>query len=244
MKLGEMQRLFAASVSGSQRLQGVDERGMRVYANNYRGQLIAALGDTYAKTRLWLGDEAFDTEAGHYVDANAPSSWTLDAYGRAFPDMLEARYPDDPDVHELAWIDRALREAFSGPDAVAIEVGALVAEDWERVEFAFVPTLRFHSARSNAAAIWKALAEQIMPPGAEQTDAGGGVRIWRKGLSPQFASMDPDECACLDLALTGATFGEICELLSRRKGPLPAASEAGILLRTWVGDGLVQCLRG
>jgi hypothetical protein len=243
VKLGELQRRFAASVSGASAMDGFDDRGMRVYANNYRGQLVAALGDTYAKTRLWLGDDAFDIEAGCYVDANAPSSWTLDTYGRAFTDMLEARYPEDPDVHELAWMDGALREAFSGPDADAIQVGALVAEDWERIEFVFVPTLRFCRTRSNAPSIWKALADEVMPPAAEQADAGSGVRVWRKGFSPQFASMDANECACLDLALTGATFGEICALLGRLRGPGLIASEAGRLLRGWVGDGLVRHLR-
>jgi hypothetical protein len=243
MKLGDLQRRFIASVSGASPADGFDERGMRVYANNYRGQLVAALGDTYAKTRLWLGDDAFDAEAARYVDANAPGSWTLDTYGRAFADMLEARYPEDPDVHELAWMDGALRDAFSGADAVAINVDALVAEDWEHVEFVFVPTLRFRRSRSNAPAIWKALSEEVMPPAAERTDAGGGVRVWRKGLSPQFASMDANECACLDLALAGATFGEICALLGRLRGPGLIASEAGRLLRGWVGDGLVRHLR-
>lgn len=245
MNLDALQRRFASAVTGVGHPDDFDARGMRVYANNYRGQLVTALRDTYAKTRLWLGDDDFDAAAGRYVDTHAPSSWTLDAYGRAFPDMLEADYPDDPDVSELAWLDSALRDAFSGPDAVALDPAMLAADDWDAVEFAFVPTLRFRSMHSNAVAIWKALADETMPPGPTRPDEQGesGVRVWRRGLSPQFASMDAHECACLDLALAGATFGEICALLARLHGPTSVAAEAGTLLRTWVADGLILRLR-
>lgn len=243
MNLAGWQRRFVASASGTGGPGEFDSRGMRVYANNYRGQLVAALCDTYAKTRLWLGDEAFDKQAASYVDAHVPSSWTMDAYGHAFPDMLEAAYPDDPDVSELAWLDGAMRQVFSGADATPLDAEALVATDWERVEFVFVPSVRFRPMRSNAVAIWKALADETMPPGAAQPGMGAGVRVWRRGFSPQFASMDAHECACLDLALAGATFGEICELLGRLHKPGRVAVEAGMLLRSWVGDGLVLRLR-
>jgi hypothetical protein len=243
MSLGDLQRRFIASVSGSAAREAFDARGMRVYANNYRGQLMTAIRDAYAKTRLWLGDEAFDRAADRYIDEHVPSSWTLDAYGYDFPDMLEHDYPDDPDVSELAWLDGTLRHAFSGHDGVAIDAGALVPDDWDRVEFVFVPTLRFRRMRSNAVAIWKALADEIMPPGAVQTSAGEGVRVWRRGLSPRFASMDARECACLDLALAGATFGEICERLRQWHASAAIAAEAGGLLNAWLGDGLVMSLR-
>jgi hypothetical protein len=243
MNLGELQRRFAASVSGAGSLDDFDSRGMRVYANNYRGQLVTALRDTYAKTRLWLGDDAFDIAAGRYIDAHVPSSWTLDAYGHGFPDMLEADYPDDPDVSELAWLDGALRNAFSGPDAEPMGALTLAIDDWDAVEFVFIPTLRFRLMRSNAVAIWKALADESIPPAAMHSGANGGVRVWRQGLSPQFVSMDAHQCACLDLALAGATFGEICELLGRLQGSLSVAAEAGTLLRAWVADGLMLRLR-
>lgn len=243
MKLDEWQRRFAASVSGTRPYGDFDDRGMRVYANNYRGQLITALRDIYEKTRLWLGDEAFDFQAARYVDAYAPSSWTIDAYGHAFPEMLEEAYPGDPDVSELAWLDGALRRAFSGVDAASVDATALVAEDWERVEFVFVPSIRFRRLRSNAVAIWKALADETMPPGSVELEAAGGVRVWRRGLSPQFASMDAQECDCLDLALAGATFGEMCDLLGQWHGADSVPAEAGTLLRAWLGDGLLSRLR-
>jgi hypothetical protein len=243
MSLHDFQRDFVHGITSGDVPAGVDPRGMRVYARNYHGQLIASLRDTYAKTHLWLGDDAFDAEAGRYVDRHAPSSWTLDAYGDRFADMLDARFPADPDIGELAWLDQALRRAFSGVGAEAIGMSGLVADDWDRIGFGFVPTLCARRLRTNAVVIWKALADGTMPPAATALSHDGGVRVWRDGLAPRFSSMDADEYACLDLALAGGTFGEICALLVRRHGVEGVATEAGRLLRTWVGDGLLASLR-
>ena len=79
MNLRDLQRHFAAFLTQGDPFPGADTRGMAVYANNYRSQLIAALTDTFEKTRLWLGDAAFADAAARYVDTHAQSAWTLDA---------------------------------------------------------------------------------------------------------------------------------------------------------------------
>jgi hypothetical protein len=244
MNLRDLQRGFLASLTGAGPLEGADPRGMRIYANNYRGQLVAALRDTYEKTALWLGDDAFDRYADTYVDAHVPSSWTLDDYGAGFADHLGRAFPDDPEVAELAWLDRALRRAFAGLDTSPLTIDRLVADEWDTVEFVFVPTLGFRRLRTNAAAIWGAIGAGDAPPAALVLDAETGVRVWREGLTPRFASMSALECACLDLALAGGTFGEICTLLEQGVGAGHVAHEAGLLLRAWIADGLVAALRG
>lgn len=243
MNLRDMQRGFLAALTGAGPLEGTDPRGMRVYANNYRGQLVGALRDTYEKTALWLGEDAFDRHARAYVDVHVPSSWTLDDYGAGFADHLDMAYPGDPEIAELAWLDAALRRAFAGPDASPLTIDRLVADDWDTVEFVFVPTLGFRRLRSNAVAIWSAMGAGETPPAAVSLDVDSGVRVWREGLSPRFASMSARECACLDLALAGGTFGEVCTLLARHVGGGQVAHEAGLLLRTWVADGLLVALR-
>lgn len=243
MNLRDLQRGFLASLTGAGALRGADPRGMRIYANNYRGQLVAALRDTFEKTALWLGEDTFDRHAASYVDVHVPSSWTLDDYGDGFPEHLDTAYPDDPEVAELAWLDGALRRAFAGRDAAPLTVERLVADDWGKVEFVFVPTLGFRRLRSNAAAIWSAMAAGDTPPAAIPLGTDTGVRVWREGLTPRFASMSAQECACLDLALAGGTFGEICTLLEHDVGAGHVAHEAGLLLRAWIADGLVSALR-
>ncbi|MDF3980478.1 DNA-binding domain-containing protein [Luteibacter sp. PPL201] len=243
MNLRDRQRAFAAALVGGFVPAGVDPRGMAVYAHNYRSQLVAALRETYEKTLLWLGETAFDALAAAYVDSHPPVSWTLDAYGEAFIAHLDDAYPADVEVAEIAWLDWHLRRAFSGPDARAIGVGELDADDWDRVEFDFVPTLRYCRVRSNAAAIWRALGDGQPPPVPQGVEAGVGLRVWREGLSPRFASMTADETACLDLALAGASFGEVCTWLGQRYDAEQAARIAGGCLGAWTAEGMVRALR-
>ena len=56
--------------------------GLSVYLNNYRGQLMAVLGETYATLRAWLGATAFDRAAALHVERCPPRHWTIDAYAQ------------------------------------------------------------------------------------------------------------------------------------------------------------------
>jgi hypothetical protein len=217
MNLRDLQHHFATFLTHGDTFPDADPRGMAVYANNYRSQLLASLREAYGKTRLWLGDAAFDDAAARYVDIHAPSSWTLDAYGASFATRLDALYPEDPEIAELAWLDRTLRCGFVGPDAAPLGLDDLEADDWDRVEFEFVPTLRFRRVRSNAAAIWQAIALAQTPPAVALYDVDAGIRVWRQGFSPRFAS------------ITGE--------------PGLAAHQAGALLRSWVDDEMILRLR-
>ena len=105
--------------------------GLRVYQNNYRAQLAACLGESFERTRDWIGGEAFHRAVVAHVDRMPPHSWTLDAYGRDFPATLAALYPADPEVTELAWLDMALGEAFVATDAVALTADDLDDIDWD-----------------------------------------------------------------------------------------------------------------
>ena len=58
-------------------------RGLSVYQNNYRGQLIECLEDSFPQVRMLLGDEAFLHAAITHVNHHPPHAWTLDAYADA-----------------------------------------------------------------------------------------------------------------------------------------------------------------
>lgn len=217
--------------------------GLLVYRHAYRAQLVANLRDTYEKTCLWLGDEAFDEAALAYVDAHPPSAWTLADYGEGFADLLATRWPDDLEVAELAWLDRALRSAFDGPDAEPVTAESLAAVDWDRAVLGFVPTLRVEAVRTNVAAIWTSLAEQETPPAAARLPESAAIRVWRVGLSPQYRAIESLEEHALRLARNGASFASLCQdLATRFSDPDAAAQAAGGFLATWIQDGLVMAV--
>ena len=117
MKLATMQRqmrgwLLNGAEANAVRLAGEDRAGLHVYQNNYRSQLAGCLEQTFPHLRTLMGHEAFLHAAVAHIARRPPQAWTLDAYGERFGETLRALHPDNPDVHELAWIEWALTTAF------------------------------------------------------------------------------------------------------------------------------------
>jgi len=216
--------------------------GLRVYQNNYRAQLVACLEESFARTRDWIGGEAFHQAVIAHIDRVPPSSWTLDAYPRDFPATLATRYPDDPEIAELAWIDVALGEAFVGPDALALTVEDLGDVDWDRATLRFTPTLDIAELTTNAPAIWSALAAGQEPPAVEPLPEAGATLVWRQGLAAQFRAVDQYERRALLLARAGMSFPDLCAAMVGALGEEAGIARAGALLGQWVRDGMIVAI--
>ena len=69
MKLAELQRSFVLHVQAGTEQAGLPATGagMRIYRNNYRGQLKAALRTSYPHLAAWLGETAFDLAADEQI---------------------------------------------------------------------------------------------------------------------------------------------------------------------------------
>jgi hypothetical protein len=225
-------------------LRGAPERGLAVYRHAYRAQLIASLRDTYEKTWAWLGDDAFDSAARHYVETHAPKSWTLSEYGGDFVQTFRVLHPNDPEIAELAWLDWSLRRAFDGPNADAVKPEALAQVDWDNTVLIFVPTLVMGEVVTNSAAIWGALAEEKTPPAAERLATPATIRIWRNDLTPKYRTIESFEQRALILAMAGSSFADLCSLLVEDGDTDRAAQKVGTALASWLQDGLISAVRG
>ena len=215
---------------------------LAVYHSAYRARLLACLRDTFETVWAWLGDARFDAAARYHIDTHPPRSWTLNDYGDEFDLTLRALYPKDPEVPELAWLDWALRRAFDGPNATSLTADALDGVDWDNAVLHLLPTLRMSSISTNCAAIWTAISDGHAPPAASRLDTPSAVRVWRKGLSPHFRTMDSIEQQALVMAIDGASFSSICGALAAGKGHAEAIEIAGALLVCWLQDGLLTAI--
>lgn len=213
--------------------------GLRVYQNNYRAQLAACLEDSFARTRDWIGEEAFHLAIVTHVERVPPSSWTLDAYPRDFPATLAQVYPDDPEVAELGWLECALGEAFVGPDASAADAGALAAIDWDRAVLHFTPTLDFGPLSTNVPAIWTALTAGEMPPAVELLPEPGAILVWRQDYVSRFRAIDQIEQQALLAVRAGLSFAKLCDAMVAVHGEEDGIARAGRLLGHWLADGLI-----
>lgn len=245
MSLLDLQRdmrawLAREEEAAADRLGGGDVApGLRIHQNNFRVQLAACLEESFARTRDWIGGEAFHQAVVAHVARVHPSSWTLDAYPRDFPATLALLYPADPEIVELAWIDLALGEAFVAPDAVALTVEDLGGIDWDRAVLDFTPSLDLADLTTNAPAIWSALAEGAEPPSVAYLPEAGAILAWRDGEAPRFRAVDPLEYQTVLRARAGMPFPALCAALVAALGEGAGVARAGAMLGQWLADGLI-----
>ena len=240
MRLEELQRKFSECVrgDGAGHVLPIVRDGLRVYRNNYREQLRAALRSSFPVLALWLGEAEFDRAAEMHILTAVPQSWTLDHYGHDFPATLGGVFPDDPEVAELAWLDWAMTEALVAEDQPPLGRADLVARDWDVAKIAFMASLKISEARSNAAAIWSAIEEQKAPPPAGLTEPHA-ILVWRRGLLPCFRTVPTFEYQAIFALIEGFSFADACEILRLRLGPDRAIRAASAMLARWVDDEII-----
>lgn len=243
MSLAELQQTMRAWLTGDElaasRFGQGARAGLDVYQNNYRAQLVACLAETFARVKAWLGDDAFLAAAARHIDAVPPNGWTLDNYGRDFSRTLRALYPSDPEVVELAWLDRALADAFVGPDVTPVSMASVASIDWDGAIFRFTPTLRLGRMITNATAIWSMLAANSEPPKVERLPRAATVLVWRREWTSCFRTIDDSESAAIESALTGATFGKLCAAVIETFGEQEGVKIVGGYLARWLQDELI-----
>jgi hypothetical protein len=244
MKLADMQRDFQswlvdASEEAADRLSVHAAAGLAVYQNNYRTQLVNCLKHTFPNLQAWLGEEEFRNAAIAHIDQYPPHAWTLDAYAEDFGQTLRERFPNNPDIHELAWVELALGEAFVARDAEPLSLEALATVDWDNARLRFTPSLRVHEMTTNVEAIWSALCEERTPPASEMLAQAGGLLVWRRQFTSRLREIDGLEYAALVQLQRNGSFVDLCEMLVARLGEEEGVAKAGGLLANWLGSELI-----
>lgn len=243
MSLIEQQRMFVAEIAADDEVPP-SSLGMAIYRNAYRARLADALAVSFERTRRWVGDEMFDRAAAHYILSRPPQSWTLDAYGTDFPQVLGELFAQDPEVAELAWLEWHLQQAFAAPDRATLTPEALASTglgeaDWEHLRLAPAAGLARRSVSHDLAMLWHALADGQAPDRQLAAAEPAVLLVWRKDLSPHFRLLAPDEFAALEPLLDGASFGEAAG----------RAGEEGLLrfgqwFAQWLQEGLFSAILG
>lgn len=243
MNLSEWQQAFrtwlvSASDDAAQVL-GNHRAGLAVYQNNYRAQLVGCLEQAFPNLRRWLGDEVFLAASISHIDQHPPHAWTLDAYPEGFYATLKTLFPHNPDVHELAWIESALNEAFVAADASPVPLHALAELDWDTAILRLTPSLRCHALTTNAESIWSALWQEAPAPEATMLEEAGGLLVWRRQFTSRLRQVQALELhALLHLQVDGS-FAGLCEFLVARLGEDAGVAQAGEYLAGWLGSELI-----
>ncbi|WP_395606801.1 putative DNA-binding domain-containing protein [Pseudomonas sp. B22129] len=240
MNLAQWQQAFRTwLVSASQesaKSLGDHHAGLAVYQNNYRAQLVGCLEQAFPNLRRWMGEQAFLAASIHHIDRQPPHAWTLDAYPEGFHHSLKTQFPHNPDVHELAWIEAALNDAFVAADARPLAMDTLAGLDWDTAVLQLSPSLRCHALTTNAEAIWSALWQETPPPEAAMLDEAGGLVVWRRAFTSRLRQVDALELQALLHVQADGSFAGLCEFLVRRLGEDAGVLQAGEYLAGWLGS--------
>lgn len=246
MSLAALQRDFQAAVVAEDGAADAEpDRGLAVYRNAYRSRLLECLRSSFDRTWTWIGDDAFAAAACHHVIIRRPRSWTLDDVGIDFDATLAALFPADPEVAELAWLERAMQDAFTGPDVRVIEPVAFAARtasyseaDWSALRLLPASAIEMRVVVTDCVALWTAI-DASEAKGDWSLDPPQTALVWRENLRPRCRLLDAVEAVALADLAQGASFGEMCEALVAALGPQGVAT-AGTFLCRWLSDGLLQ----
>lgn len=251
--LKELQDRFQAgilagddTILGDVRDSAREHRGVLfgVYRNAYVARLVEILGNDYERLHAYLGDEGFTKLARGYVAAHPSDQRNARWYGRHLPRFAKETPPfaAHPEIAEIAALEKALDDAFDGPDAPPLTVADLAAippEDWPQLTFAPHPTVVRLQTATNAADIWSALKDGGAPPAPARLPEPGAIVVWRQELMARFRPLGAEEAMMWNEAAKGVRFGVLCEMVAAFGGEDEAELRAATYLKSWIEAGML-----
>ena len=215
-----------------------------VYRHAYVARLAEILGDDYEQLHSYLGDQGFARLVKAYIAANPSDQRSARWFGRHLPAFVRESetYAKHREVAELAQLEKALADAFDGPDAEPLRIDTLAAlapEAWPGLVFEPHPTAIRLTFKTNAADIWSALKEETAPPKALRLPEPQAIIVWRQEFMVRFRPISTEEAMMWDEAAKGVRFGVLCEMVATFAGEDEAELRAATYLKGWVDTGML-----
>lgn len=215
-----------------------------IYRDAYGLRLVEVIGNDHEMLRAYAGEERFQRLARAYIAACPSHHPNARWFSRRLPDFLRDHEPfaKQPVLADLAALERALNDAFDGPDAPVLGLADLTAippELWSQLTFKCHPTARCLDVTTNTADIWTALKAETPLPQAECSAAPKRILVWRHDTTAMFRVLGDEEAMMWAETLKGARFGELCEMLATYDDPAGAPGRAAAFLKSWLEAGLL-----
>ena len=218
---------------------GVKKR-LGIYYDAYRLRIIEALANAYPMLKGLLGEEVFNRTARSYVDQYPSTYRNMRWVGDQMQIHLQKALPQHAVAAEMAAFEWALSLAFDAEDVPSLtlqDLATIPPEDWADLKFAFHPSLHLLQFQWNVLPIWAALNSEETPPKTAKKNAA--CLIWRMNLNSHYRSLDVAEHAALKSAISGESFGALCEHLQENASEEEATIQAAQYLSGWLNDGLI-----
>ncbi len=219
-----------------------------VYRNAYVARLAEIVGEDYEQLQAYLGDQAFAKLVKAYIAANPSDRRSARWFGRHLPAFVRksAPYAEHREIAEIAELEKALTDAFDGPDAEPLRIdalGSLELEAWPKLVFLPHPTAIRLTFSTNAADIWSALKSETDPPKPQRLPEPQAILVWRQEFMSHFRPLSAEEAMMWDEAAKGVRFGVLCEMVATFAGEDEAELRAASYLKGWVDMGMLAGCR-
>lgn len=215
-----------------------------IYANAYRARMIEAMAADYQALQIYLGDDAFETLIGAYIEANPSRYFSMRWVGGKLGEFIKTTEPYNQhiDLYELALFEWVLCHAFDAAGALpqyAEQFSALAPEQWTDVTLKFSPSLQIIALQTNAPQLWTALNAGEIPPTVTHTDIKQMWLVWRQQLKLMFRPAAMLEAIAIEQFQQGNAFGAVCALLANHLPEDEVPARAVGLLQQWLQDELI-----
>jgi hypothetical protein len=219
-----------------------------VYRHAYVARLADILYEDYEQLHAYLGDETFAKLLKAYIAAHPSDQRSARWFGRHLPAFVRdsESFAKHPEAAELAELEKALADAFDGPDADPLGIDALVAippDDWPNLVFEPHPTAARFTFKTNAADIWTALKSEEAPPRPQHLPDPQAILVWRRDLMAHFRPLAAEEAMMWNEAAKGVRFGVLCEMVATFAGEDEAELRAATYLKGWLDMGMLAGCR-
>lgn len=250
--LAELQTRFqAAIVDGSDDVLALIPANSRtsnavllgVYRNAYVGRLVEVVRNAYPMLARHMGDEAFTLMARRYValypSRHANARW----YASEVPELLSRDpFVAEPELRDLALIERQLDLAFDAPDAPVLDLAGLAQhppETWGGLAFVPHPSAAVLDFKTNAFEIWRALKDEEAAPAAV-LEGPHAFLVWRRNTVPSVRRLGAEEHMLWSEAARGKAFAGLAEMAAVYDDPDTAALRVAQYLNGWLSAGLIS----
>lgn len=221
-----------------------------IYHRAYRLRLCEVLSESFEKTSSYMGSVLFDQEASQFVVQQPPAERNLGRYGSNLPAFLAQRYPDNPELAELAQLDWDLRTRFDGANHPALCAADLAPQANGHLAFIDMPqplhpSVVLRDSRTNAVKLWRAIDDDVDVPEVaylpKEDEANGppGLMVWRWNLQPHFMRLDPAQYRFMQSLAEGWSINQSSECWADTD-VLPTPEVLGAWLKDWLAQGILR----
>jgi Putative DNA-binding domain len=249
--LSEMQHQFMAglrqqdgsTIATNLMDKPVTKPGLRAYLHAYSARLAEVLEKDHPSLGNYLGDDLWHALCVGYIEKHPSPYRSLRNFGDHLPGylLLDDRFNTNPEIAELAQLERNFLDCFDAPDANTIafsDLIALDAEQWPILKLIFHPSLQLLKHHCNSMALWQAMKVPESPP--KLVKENQAWFLWRDvDRISSFRSANDDEITAFDTFLQDGTFSIVCERLNETHAIEDVPKIALGVLSNWCNHGWV-----